>query len=98
MNIKCIKCSEVIHPQRIKALPGTKVCVSCSTAGAYRGVTMVYGEGDHTWNDIQLMTPEEYEHYEKSQSKSKSPKTTPEFNNLDDDTNLQGPFIIIDQD
>ena len=38
---------------------GYKVCVECSTTGAYKAVTTVNGTGDHTWNDIQIMTPEQ---------------------------------------
>ena len=66
MNVKCVKCGVEIHPLRIKALPNTKVCVDCSTAGCYRAVTTTHGAGDHTWNDIQLMTPEQFNSYQKS--------------------------------
>ena len=77
---------------RIKALPNTKVCVKCSTTGTYRAITTVNGEGDHTWNDIQFLTPEQYAQYE-AVNKGKSHPT--EFINYDDDgSNLQGPFII----
>lgn len=54
-NRKCIKCDEDINPLRLKALPGTKTCVECSTVGAKRGVSMIYGEKDHTWNDMVIL-------------------------------------------
>ena len=54
-NRKCIKCDEAINPLRLKALPGTKTCVECSTVGAKRGVSMIYGEKDHTWNDMVIL-------------------------------------------
>ena len=63
MNGKCVKCGVEIHPLRIKALPNTKVCVDCSTAGCYKAVTTTHGAGDHTWNDIQIMTSEQYDQY-----------------------------------
>ena len=64
-NRICIKCREVIHPLRVKALPTTKTCVGCSTTGAKRGVPMMFGEKDHTWTDMVIMEPEEYDTFEK---------------------------------
>lgn len=68
MSIECIKCNEGINPLRIKALPNTRVCVSCSTAGAYKAVSTINGVGDHTWNDIQILTPNQYSNYQKSET------------------------------
>jgi hypothetical protein len=70
-NRICIKCKEEINPLRIKALPNAKTCVNCSTTGAKRGVPMMFGEKDHTWTDIVLMEPEEFDRFEK-QNKQKS--------------------------
>lgn len=64
-NKICIKCKETINPLRIKALPSAKTCVECSTTGAKRGVSMMYGEKDHTWTDMVIMEPEEYDRFEK---------------------------------
>lgn len=61
----CIKCREEIHPLRVKALPTTKTCVGCSTTGAKRGVPIMFGEKDHTWTDMVIMEPEEYDTFEK---------------------------------
>lgn len=100
MNVNCVKCGEEIHPLRIKALPNTKVCVNCSTTGTYRAITTVNGEGDHTWNDIQLMTSEEYDSYQRSENPKKTKKVS--FSSMDfeedDDRNLQGPFIIKEEE
>ena len=63
--MKCIKCTIVIQPLRIKALPNTRVCVNCSTSGAYKTISTTHGEGDNTWNDIQVMTPEQFSQYTK---------------------------------
>jgi hypothetical protein len=55
----CIKCKQEINPLRVKALPNTKTCVDCSTVGAKKGVSMVFGEKDHTWNDMIIVEPDE---------------------------------------
>ena len=62
---KCIKCKEEINPLRIKALPSAKTCVECSTTGAKRGVPMMFGEKDHTWTDMVIMNPDEFDRFEK---------------------------------
>lgn len=56
--IKCIKCTEDMPELRLSKF-GYKVCVNCSTTGAYKAISTVNGVGDHTWNDIQIMTPDE---------------------------------------
>jgi hypothetical protein len=61
----CVKCREAINPLRLKALPTAKTCVECSTTGAKRGVPMMYGERDHTWTDMVIMEPEEFDRFEK---------------------------------
>jgi len=61
----CIKCRQEINPLRVKALPTAKTCVECSTTGAKRGVPMMFGEKDHTWTDMVIMDPEEFDKYEK---------------------------------
>ncbi len=62
---KCLKCREAINPLRLKALPTARTCVECSTTGAKRGVPMMYGEKDHTYTDIVIMEPEEFDRFEK---------------------------------
>lgn len=64
-NRICIKCKETINPLRIKALPSAKTCVECSTTGIKRGVSMMYGEKDHTWTDMVIMEPEDSDKFEK---------------------------------
>jgi hypothetical protein len=64
-NKKCIKCKEEINPLRLKALPTAKTCVECSTTGAKRGVPITFGEKDHTWTDMVIMDPEEFDQFEK---------------------------------
>jgi hypothetical protein len=56
--IPCTACGEPMPELRLTKF-GYKVCVNCSTVGSYRAVTTTGGSGDHTWNDIQIMTPEQ---------------------------------------
>ncbi len=56
--IKCTSCGADMPELRLTQF-GYKVCVNCSTIGAYKAVSTVNGTGDHTWNDIQIMTPEQ---------------------------------------
>jgi len=67
--IPCIACNEDMPELRLTKF-GYKVCVNCSTTGAYKAVTTINGSGDHTWNDIQIMTPEQYNSYESTEKKS----------------------------
>jgi hypothetical protein len=74
---KCIKCKEEINPLRLKALPTAKTCVECSTTGAKRGMPMTFGEKDHTWTDMVIMDPEEFDQFEKQNNQK------PTFETLD---------------
>ena len=71
MEIEMIKCAccGVDMPKLRLTKFGYKVCVDCSTVGAYQAVNTINGTGDHTWNDIQIMTPEQMESYQKNNSK-----------------------------
>ena len=72
--MNCIHCKEEINPLRLKALPGTKTCVSCSTTGAKRGVIVTLGEKDHTCNEVMFLEDDQYEKYLKSQKKTRFDK------------------------
>ena len=62
-NMKMIKCinSGADMPELRLTKFGYKVCVNCSTTSAYKAVSTVNGTGDHTWNDIQIVTAEQAE-------------------------------------
>jgi hypothetical protein len=60
----CIKCASEIPLKRTEILPNVKTCVNCSTTGTYRSITQQYGEGDHTYNDIVILTEEQYKKVE----------------------------------
>jgi hypothetical protein len=58
----CVSCGREINPLRVKALPATKLCIGCAEGkvGRKRGVSVVYGEGDHTYNDLVILEEEDY--------------------------------------
>jgi len=66
---KCNACGEEIHPKRLEILPTATQCVKCSTTGKKAGVSVVLGEGDHTYNEIVIMEPEEFEQYKELEYK-----------------------------
>lgn len=57
---KCKICGEEIHPKRVEILPHIQTCVSCSTTGKKAGISVVVGEGDHTYNETIILEQEEY--------------------------------------
>ncbi len=75
--IKCIKCGADMPELRLTKF-GYKVCVNCSTTSAYRAVSTVNGTGDHTWNDIQIVTAEQA----KQLDNQKKPKLLDSYSSL----------------
>tara|TARA_Y100000361_G_scaffold139199_1_gene142050 strand:+ start:447 stop:695 length:249 start_codon:yes stop_codon:yes gene_type:complete len=76
--IPCAACGTPMPELRLTKF-GYNVCVNCSTVGAYKAVSTINGEGDHTWNDIHIMTPDQVEVFEKSQK----PIKLDSYKNLD---------------
>ena len=56
----CVVCNEEINPLRIKALPTATTCVEHSTATPKRGRILTLGEGDHTYNEIEILDEDVY--------------------------------------
>lgn len=71
---KCVVCGEEIHPKRLEILPNTQKCVNCSTTGKKAGVSVVLGEGDHTFNEIVIMEPEEYDQLQELEYRLNGPR------------------------
>ena len=69
--IPCLVCAEDMPELRLIKF-GYKSCVNCSDVEAYRAVSTVNGTGDNTWNDIQIMTQEQYNSYEKAEKLNSS--------------------------
>ena len=75
--IPCKVCKEPMPELRLTKF-GYKVCVNCSTTGAYKAVSTINGVGDHTWNDIQIMTAEQAEQIDNQ----KKPKLLDSYSSL----------------
>ena len=67
--IPCVACKNPMPELRLIKF-GYKLCVECSTVGAYKAISVVNGVGDHTWNDIVIMTPEKAAEYKKETEKT----------------------------
>ena len=50
--MKCSKCTEDINPLRLKALPGTKTCVKCSTTNAWYVRNIISGKTEYAETEI----------------------------------------------
>ncbi len=61
MKVNCSKCGCEIPEGRLKALPYIKCCVNCSNTKIKKAIVVTGGEGDHTWNDIQIVSEKEYD-------------------------------------
>ena len=71
--IPCVVCGEDM-PELRKIKFGYHNCVNCSTVKPKRAIITTGGSGDHTWNDIQILSAEDAERYEKQQELSKKIK------------------------
>ena len=102
MKLKMIPCSNCGQPmpelRLLKA--GFDYCVTCSEnglgAGRKQGIPVMMGEGDHTWIETVIMTPEQYKQHKKQEDAElnldKSDKA--EMQDMDDDKNLYGPIVV----
>lgn len=89
---KCKYCEAEIPPQRLKILPNTVSCVKCSDVGRKKGIMIQHGEGDHTYNEIQIYSENEYNAIQQEEKNStiifeKLPELV-EMNDLDNE-NIQ---------
>lgn len=74
----CKVCGEEIHPLRLKALPSAVTCVEHSATGRKKGRILSLGEGDHNYNEIEILDEETYiqvQQYEETRGRHNS-KTT----------------------
>ena len=67
--IPCLKCKEPMPKIRLEKF-GYKVCCNCSTVQTRKAINIQCGNGDHTWNDIQIVSSNEYENYMKLNSEN----------------------------
>ena len=88
--IRCIVCKNDMPKLRLEKY-GYKNCVNCSTTETYKAVITTNGEGDHTWNDIQILTDKQYKEYNQGGDK----KTNKLDDLSEDDSDLQEFSTII---
>ena len=50
--MKCSRCTEEINPLRLKALPGTKTCVKCSTTSAWYVRNVISGKTTYCETEV----------------------------------------------
>ena len=50
--MKCIKCNTRINPLRLKAVPGTKTSVKCSTTEAWYVRNIISGKTEYAETEI----------------------------------------------
>lgn len=68
---KCIICGEEIHPKRLEILPNTLKCVACSNTSRKAGITVMKGEGDHTYTETIIMERDEFLKYQEAELKAR---------------------------
>ena len=73
---KCIVCNTLIPEGRLKAIPTTTTCTAHSEAGRKKGIVTTLGEGDHTYNEIEIVDESIYNRVNYSN----------EYRNFDSDT------------
>ena len=88
--IPCIVCKNDMPKLRLEKY-GYKNCINCSTTETYKAVITTNGEGDHTWNDIQILTDKQYKEYNQGGDK----KTNKLDDLSEDDSDLQEFSTII---
>jgi hypothetical protein len=88
--IPCIVCKKDMPKLRLEKY-GYKNCINCSTTETYKAVITTSGEGDHTWNDIQILTDKQYKEYNQGGDK----KTNKLDDLSEDDSDLQEFSTII---
>jgi len=82
----CKKCGKMIPEGRLKALPNAQTCVACSSVQKKGVVTVMKGEGDHTWIETIHLEHDEHKKYMEAENRLRkqggmmfdSPESTPE--------------------
>ena len=67
MSRKCIVCEVEIDPRRIAILPNTQICTQHSTVEKKAAVTVLMGEGDHTWVETYAVDREDLRKIEEAE-------------------------------
>jgi len=89
--MNCTKCGEVIPEGRLKALPGAKTCVNCSGVQKKGVVTIMKGEGDHTWIETIHLEHDEYQKYMEAENKLRK-QSNPMFDHPEEKSEIPYGF------
>jgi len=103
--IPCRTCGEDMPKLRLTQY-NYSFCVKCSEAGLGEskkvGIPVLMGEGDHTWVETVIMTEAQYRQYVLQEEAEKNLEKINKAEVLDfdqeDERNLYGPVIIIEED
>ena len=60
IKVNCRTCGVEIHPMRLEALPGTKVCVKCSQVSKKAGRLVAYGTGEEVETRLEIQDADIY--------------------------------------
>ena len=100
MNLKMIPCSQCGEdmPELRLTQYNYSFCVKCSEAGlgieTKKAITVLKGEGDHTWVETIIMSNSDYNSYLNEKDEEHKTRNDNKVD-IEDDKNLQGPFTII---
>jgi len=90
MSRKCIVCEIEIDPRRINILPNTQTCTQHSTVEKKAAVTVLMGEGDHTWVETYAVDREDFRKIEEAEKQFRK--------QLVEEENISLEIISIDVD
>jgi hypothetical protein len=90
MSRKCIVCGIEIDPRRIAILPNTQTCTQHSTVEKKAAVTVLMGEGDHTWVETYAVDREDLRKIEEAEKQFRK--------QLIEEENISLEIISIDVD
>ncbi len=71
----CKGCGEQIHPKRVEILPKTQTCVNCSGSEKKGAITVMQGEGDHTYVETIILEADEYRRYKEAENNFRNQST-----------------------
>jgi hypothetical protein len=104
---KCISCGEEIHPKRLEILPNATRCVACSTTNRKAGVSVMKGEGDHTYVETIIMERDEFIKYQEAELKARGQRpddfqhpddfikeSNDKENNIEDEDSIEPDLIL----
>ena len=101
MNLKMIPCSRCKKdmPELRLTQYNYSFCVECSNSGmgseAKKAITVLKGEGDHTWVETIIMSDSDYKSYLNEKEEENKKRGNKNKIDIEDDKNTQGPFRII---